>query len=122
MTGVKELREVYYEVIKEIPNKDWIHFARLGLQLEESDIDNITHDYHDNIKERNFQFCKKWEGIVGRQEAGTIRERMKEFLSGKPNNASSSTSVHQTKGTNYKQLLVNVRRYNYSSLYGTFGR
>lgn len=54
------LREAYYDIIDKVPNKRWKEFARTGLGIEESVIDNICHDAPNNIREQQFQMCRKW--------------------------------------------------------------
>jgi len=60
---------VFYEVLHSIGNNQWCEFARdeTYLNLAQSDIDNIQHDYQHNIEEQKFQMILQWAQPYGKE-------------------------------------------------------
>lgn len=58
--------DIHYQVIRDIPNRDWNSFARSYLKLHESIIDNIETDHSANVQEQQYRMLSKWEHMNGK--------------------------------------------------------
>ena len=61
---------VFYDVLRSIDNDQWLEFARgeKFLKLSQSDVDNIQHNYKNNVEEQKFQMLLTWgHSFIGKK-------------------------------------------------------
>ena len=61
---------VFYDVLRSIDNNQWLEFARgeKYLNLLRSDVDDIQHNYKNNVEEQKYQMLLSWGHSFGGKE------------------------------------------------------